>query len=487
MTDQDTPPSGTPARIDWQGLAKTLFLNAPWSGLWSLVMAVGGTLLLVFICRLGFLPDMNLGDVTSVLASMALVGMAVIAVFMMMLVLPGVATRHLLNESIRPAKGPGDAPPAIQPTSPVEWVLIVLGPTLATIFLLAVVINSPADNSHIDVWLPIILGVHVTLTIVKFGFYDRLHRRRLDAIERGVLSWLAGLCWFVATMLVTQITMLLARDNPDITTKLSAAQITVAGVVLLLGIICANVILVLAKKVTPWKLALGIAFTLLFLLMGITQNYAFVSQTTAERLGLAQRHPTSLVVTKTGCAAIQGALGHPTLCVVDGKTDLATVCPVRIRSRLGNQVVLEVSRVDFNDKGELIWNVGESARQVMIRKEDVLSWGAPQPRPLPDQGKRCSTGPTQGLASMHTSAHGDEAQADVERWCQPYSSAPASSPTMQAPSASQPSPCPSKPCSASSPASTTSPPTPSACSTAAAAPFPAASNGRWISTHPCGC
>lgn len=93
-TTKDNKKNETSKEFDWANYAKDNLIKV----VWTILLSVGGALLLVYFSRIGFLPDIKLADATAVLAATAVIGIFSVVVLASCLVIPALCARSFIEK-----------------------------------------------------------------------------------------------------------------------------------------------------------------------------------------------------------------------------------------------------------------------------------------------------------------------------------------------------------------------------------------------------
>ena len=149
-------------------------------------------------------------------------------------------------------------------------------------------------------------------------------------------------------------------------------------------------LLLVCSGVAAWVLStphldIGFWFVLVFalgllaLVASQTHSVTVIPHAIVRKLGLGDIEFARVGLTATGCRQLNAVLGERACPEPPGPDAVAFLCPVRIRSRVGQQLVLEFGEVTWkpqNDGKSLAaaWALEKPMRRVVLDKSQLPSW-----------------------------------------------------------------------------------------------------------------
>jgi hypothetical protein len=361
----------------------------------SVVSILGGLLLLMFLTDIEFLPDVDLAGIVSMLYAVALLGLTLVAVMAALLVFPALLLRgvremfgkrsHAAASKIAHTGYPAEPMSAeVRPTPFAEifpWTF-----AFATWAVVLVWQLTAADQTWMR-WLAGVGAVACFLGALVQVCRETFALRRVSAARRKELSawWWVPLESATALLALTMPAFVILRLTSigDWAHESISPLILVTLVLLLMA--SAVVACVLSLPHPQIGFGVGIAFALALFALVATQTHSVtaVPHTIVRKLRLGDIELARIGVTAAGCRQINAALGA-TVCPVAPDADAVTpLCPVRIRSRVGQQLVLEFGAITWNrpssESHQKQWLASwlepkQRMRRVILDKAQMPSW-----------------------------------------------------------------------------------------------------------------
>ncbi|MCE4540138.1 hypothetical protein LXT12_23070 [Pelomonas sp. P7] len=405
--------------------AKTLSLT---------VLSYGGVLLLLYFARIGFLPDVNLEALASVLYAVALLGLLLAGYTATTLVMPGM----FLGLS-------RDGNAAIED----HHVWLVAGAVAAAWGLLMVGILYDWNG-----WFWFLTASATVIYALLLAREARKAERPAEAppglfgVARAPWRWMLAASLGCGALMLLPLALLsilglngdIARaDNTKTMLSLGMTVVAIAAAAGLLGSI---------EERWRWRAALVIAPVLLFWVSVLLGSFSAISVIAVNRFGLGEYAFVRAIVSGKTCKQVNQAVGQA-VCNAATEDDAPTaICPVLLRSRIGSQVVLDFAGLALKLKGpsgnpaHLVWSTPAGQivapeneplfRRVVLPKEQLLTWSS-----LPQQVSSATSAPaSEALASWLPPSMGGaaqpKAQADALAAICGHPSAPAAAPDKAA-------------------------------------------------------
>lgn len=343
-------------------------------------LSYGGMLLLLYFCRIGFMPELNLESATSLLYAVAMLGMFIVFFAMFTFVAPGLLLGFFRDGESPWLKHAGDV------ILSMSWASICWGVVLAQLFGVA----DSASGCLLFVaamTLCAVIGVAVGWMVPRAKCL-RVRQRAVvaakdsatQAEETASISWLqsaflAMLCFGTMSMPLLFI-FLLGREG-DLAS--SADQVAFGAVALqMAGVAAAGIFLGCAAPHLRLGLAVVLASLLFLAISAGTGAFTVVPAIVVRKLGVGEMQAARLVLTAKGCRALNAAAAQR-VCQDAGPGDeeALAVCPVVLRSTIGTQLVVEFG-TGAAAWGAWLHGADKSAQRnhvrVVLDKAQLLAW-----------------------------------------------------------------------------------------------------------------
>lgn len=395
MTDPTSNASGAAAPADAAGEVSSYLkrllnyaVDNPAKTLSLTVLSYGGLLLLVYFARIGFMPEVSLESLTSVLYAVALLGLMVACYVTATLVIPGI----YLGEA-------RDGNPAITDASVALVAFAVAvgwGIAFAAILYGWNVWVCACAVLAIAGYVFCVWRVSSADSPPKSAAPTQLDQPAKVDIWREPRVWIVVntlICGFLTLIPLTLVAVLGLRgdlvyaDSTKVMFSLVMSIAVIAAVAMVLGS---------TEKAKRWRMAIVLGPLLLFWVSLMTGSFSAISAVAVNKLGLGEYPFVRAVVSGKTCKQVNHALGQM-VCDPGAGDDMPTsICPALLRSRIGSQVVLEFASlvVERGERKEVRMKWATSAgqpeqegegpkfRRVVLAKEQLLSWSNLPHRPV---------------------------------------------------------------------------------------------------------
>lgn len=350
----------------------------------------GSLLLFLFFNRIGYLPDVNIESVTSVLYALSLLGLAVSLYTMLVMVLPGLFLAHAKTVTEGVSLG--------------HLICISMGAAIIWAIWLFRLLDVQLFSWHISKIFAVTFSVLIVVAAPFLGLKvgERWPSKCSEVTDKSTLQnkkwatldnkpriylWSLGSLFALLFLLFISVLFIgilgLGGSIRTATGLQAAVQITM----LMFLIAFASALIAGAKQTDTTRLALIFAPSVLFLVLSVTGSFSVIPMIAVKSLQLGEISAARITISGKVCNEINQALGQR-VCI-SGEADEATaICPVSIKSRIGAEVVLEFSRLaDIVDdkkvhhvdwvttQGRIEGNTGRRiSRRIIIDKSKLLSW-----------------------------------------------------------------------------------------------------------------
>lgn len=395
-------------------------LDNPIKSVAATILSWGGLLLLMFFLRIGFMPDVNLESVSSLLYAVALFGGFIAAYSALLMVLPGLAMaelratikflkfRHLVATEIGAVLSWAAFLFCSFDYIPlwVAWTICIINTILIPLVCLVVdrhrstVLITPSTRSikKPEAPAPKFCERRLKRLNVKWSNRGWDEAKIIQAIECQRLRrrwptylWTACMVGMNTTVLAPSLLFIgVIGLTGDIRTASALPAIflltTMTLMIALSGAMIGNI-----RSSERFKIAAVIAPVLLLLVMLITGSFSAFSVIAVKSLGQGEINAARIAVTGKTCKEVNQTLGQRVCAdVADG--EITAICPVRVRSRIGSQVLLEFApmtmKTDESGVGHALWvtsmevptTTSGSQRErslihrVVLEKSKMLGW-----------------------------------------------------------------------------------------------------------------
>jgi hypothetical protein len=325
------------------------------------VLTVGGLFVLVFFVRIGFMPDVDLTSSTALLFSVALVGLGSVISFVIMAVLPGVATQYALDESALPPDG---------------WTIATVA--AAGIFLPITIMAAvwlyegavvPIAPYLMLAFIVLAIGAvvwrvyHLSKTLQAFDGLPRPKVQGHAALQTIFLLGGGALAWLLGTLTALQIAIRFSAGSSH--SSWLIVFVVAAWMFLLVGI---NVATSRLSTKQAWVFAPISGLVTLVLLTLLTGNFSELPTSAIRELGFGGMRNVDLLIKAEVCRAMPLSSSTDLRCFMSSSDSAGILRGVTILSRIGAQVVVEKSVT--TSSAEVI----QPAARLILKKDDVLMW-----------------------------------------------------------------------------------------------------------------
>lgn len=351
--------------------------ESPFKTLSLTVAMLGGLLLLMFLADIQFLPDLDLAGAMSMLYAVALLGLLLIFTMAGLLVTPALMMRGIRTMCGTGGDALGSAAilhtgyPA-EPMAPrkrksprselVPWVVAC---AFWLVTLAWWVTDSPAMC-----WL-ITVGAFLCALIAAVL---ALRESRESALRMAGESVVAVGSFVMPVFVIVQLMALGELRHEPISWSV---LLTLA-----LLLVCSGVAAWVLSTPHPdigFKFGSVFALGLLALVASQTHSVTVIPHAIVRKLGLGDIEFARVGLTAAGCRQLNAVLGEGACPEPPGPDAVASLCPVRIRSRVGQQLLLEFGEVTWKPqnggKGQAAgWAPETPMRRVVLDKSQLPSW-----------------------------------------------------------------------------------------------------------------
>lgn len=178
-------------------------MRNPIASLTAAALTTGGLLLMGFFLRIGFMPDVDLSGSMALLFAASIVGLATVSMLVVATVMPGVASRYLVDELKLPMNA--------------SVLLAVAGPAgvfVTSIVLQPLVVTQPHRLGSWIMWALFGLGALAAAAAHLGAFKAQAWKNAVGSMLRRMSSMAFGsLVWALGMLLVVQAALTVAADS----------------------------------------------------------------------------------------------------------------------------------------------------------------------------------------------------------------------------------------------------------------------------------
>lgn len=351
------------------------------------IFAFGCIFLLIFFLRIGFMPDVNAESIVAVVYAISVFGIFVAIYSAFLTVLPGLCLSHLRGHATFVSS---------------KHILILSFSAAIVCFIFIFLLIYEAQQ-----WIAFSLAL-VTFFILMGGFFlknieaaSENKLLRVDIVNSGGIKalhnkeladcvWLLGMWFSMALLLLLPLLFIYYIGLRDYLRNHSDEYTILSFLIILVVLSLANAGIASLKPSKGLVLAYIFGPALVFLVLIFTSNFSVFSVVAIRALGQGEINAARVTVTGRTCNEIYQTLGQA-VCTHVPDEAFTAICPVMIRSRIGEQVVLEFAPMTIETKegiSSILWitsNKSSAAngdkkssqkliRRVIIDKSKILSW-----------------------------------------------------------------------------------------------------------------
>lgn len=329
---------------------------------WSLMLFVGGLIVLIYFAHIEFLPDIDLANATALLASAALIGAFIVFVFGAFFVCPGLALREILSceyfSGFTKQMVQAESCPVSKTASRyVENFPLLRFTTFAAVvaaFLQVCTIFIPKSwwGPNMYMWL-----MYLALTVGALSFFTLIFIHERKSVPHRSLVFTILVCiWSIAGAFQLLPFIWAFREVDELT---SAIYLFIWLVVI--GFV--NSLWGTNREKINWKLVGGVGFFTFFVLLMLASNVSLVSVSAMRVLGLGNVKNATLVLNKDGCSLIRNFAGN-SACIGADELGPFVSKNITLLSRIGSEYLITACS-------------NQKSVRIAIKKSDVIGWSAP--------------------------------------------------------------------------------------------------------------
>jgi len=325
------------------------FQQTPIATLSALALATGGLVLLGFFLRISFMPDVDLAGSTALLMAAALVGLGTMCAAVFVLAVPGLTTRHMMDDVRLEVSGTILATAIVPSLLAIAFIIVD-----AVYFKDSPLLSGQATTAAVGGLLAAtaLIGAHVLPVGVQPSDHPPpSYIGKVWALASTNFMWLLGM------LMAVHFALQFAADSDHADW-------------LILGLIGAWLVFVISFNVTTarlptrgaWLAGPAMSLVSLLVLILMTGSFTTFSAITVRALGFGELKDVDLVLTAPACDALRSSAATSLRCAgAPGAQGILR--NVFLRSRIGGQIVVEPQAA-----------IAGTSDRLILRKEDVVIW-----------------------------------------------------------------------------------------------------------------
>jgi hypothetical protein len=326
--------------------AARILKEIPTLAIWNIVLAIGGTILVMFFGSIGFIPDFDIQSLLGTIAAIAGVTVFVILYLGYCLLLPAWSFSIPKIRSPLAAKFYGSE--------------LVLGVSVSYIAMLGLVIAFGEYKLEIAVALVFAVLIAIVFAVLILKTRKDIGVQKLTEVMEASLrriSWRLMWWFWWAFFFILFLMLMETGEKPIMQSILFMFLLPVVFGMFSIGINA------LPLKQKCWLTLFGSVFGIVFLGLAIN-NTTVLPRAAVYWLGLSSgEKEVTLVLSESGCNAVNAST-EESYCELDTDTKQGVIEGARIESRIGLQFVIHVKSIDSKEKDH----------RIIIPKEHVIAW-----------------------------------------------------------------------------------------------------------------
>lgn len=329
---------------------------------WSLILFLGGLVVLIYFAHIEFLPDIDLANATALLASAALIGAFIVFILGAFFVFPGLALREILSckylsDFTLPTK---KASPCSASTSKGGFVdqldllhFALLAAVVAACFQISTLLLWPDGY----LWLFVVMAILGAISFVQIDKINEIKSKPRKFFDNQDLVFTLLVCiWIIAGIFQILPFIIIFQDVSD-----SFIWIGLFFWLLILGFL--NSLWGTNRESINWKLVAGAGGGAIFFMLMLASKGSLISESAMKVLGLGNVKNVTLVVNKDACSVIRSFAGV-TACIGADNSGPFVSKNVTLLSRVGSEYLITACS-------------NKTPIRIALKKADVIGWSAP--------------------------------------------------------------------------------------------------------------
>ncbi|MTD33065.1 hypothetical protein [Paludibacterium denitrificans] len=338
-----------------------LITENPFKALSIGALCWGSLLLFLFFNRIGYMPDVNIESITSVLYALSLLGFTVSVYTMLVMVLPGLFLAQ--------------AKTATEGVSLGHLICICMGAALIWAICMCKILDVQIGSWHISYLFAWVSGIAIALVAPIIGMWinhkwppensaeaegntPRSKKWNQKDNKREIYFWSVGSLGVLFVLLFISLLFIGVLGLGGSIRTATGWQATIQITMLTFLIAFVSALIAGVKPTETAKITLIFAPSVLFIVLSVTGSFSAIPMIAVKSLQLGEISAARIAISGKTCNEVNQALGQK-VCVSGGADEPTAICPVSIKSRIGGQIVLEFSRLaDSIDDKKIIMSIG---------------------------------------------------------------------------------------------------------------------------------
>ncbi|PIT54157.1 hypothetical protein BHC44_04805 [Snodgrassella alvi] len=330
----------------------------------AIILGIGGALLLFFFLHIGYMPDINFESVASILYAIAILGILHILYCLFIFVLPGLILSYFKEN--------------IKVISNKHILCLSINTACIWAFVIGQIINFSPLTEHVYISYTMFSMVIIILSIYGIkNSYKNLNsinkienketkqliinstvkETKISIIETATTknnnnkNWITPKIIFlwsllaqilsVCVLILPILLIILYASNGNMKTE-PDWLIFIKLLILIVLISFSSAAIGCLKFKESIRYVPNLSLTIFMIFIIITESFSSIAFSGIKTLRIGEVNSARLIVTGKTCNEINQTLGKK-VCESQSDNAITAICPILIKSRIGNQMVLEFS------------------------------------------------------------------------------------------------------------------------------------------------
>ncbi|PIT59042.1 hypothetical protein [Snodgrassella alvi] len=329
----------------------------------AIILGIGGALLLFFFLHIGYMPDINFESVASILYAIAILGILHILYCLFIFVLPGLTLSYFKEN--------------IKVISNKHILCLSINTACIWAFVIGQIINFSPLTEHVYISYTMFSMVIIILSIygIKNSFKNLNSINKIENKETKQLiinstvketkisiiettttknnnkNWITPKIIFlwsllaqilsVCVLILPILLIILYASNGNMKTE-PDWLIFIKLLILIVLISFSSAAIGCLKFKESIRYVPNLSLTIFMIFIIITESFSSIAFSGIKTLRIGEVNSARLIVTGKTCNEINQTLGKK-VCKSQSDNAITAICPILIKSRIGNQMVLEFS------------------------------------------------------------------------------------------------------------------------------------------------
>lgn len=329
----------------------------------AIILGIGGALLLFFFLHIGYMPDINFESIASILYAIAILGILLVVYCLFILVLPGlvlsyfkenievISNKHILCLSINAACTWAFVIGKIINFSPLAEHPYISYTIFSIVIILLFICGIKSSYKNLNLINKIAkketkkLIINSTVKETKISIIETAtpkNNNKYRITLKIILLWsiraqILSVCLLMLPILL--ITVYASNGNM----KTEPDWLIFIKLLILIALISSSSAAIAClkfKESIRHVPILSLAIFMVFII--ITESFSSIAFSGIKTLRIGEVNSARIIVTGKTCNEINQTLGKK-VCKSQSDNAITAICPILIKSRIGNQMVLEFS------------------------------------------------------------------------------------------------------------------------------------------------